>query len=83
MSVPERLGAASVAADVDGEGLATGARLVLDRIEIAVEPRLWSPVLLTAPDGRLSRFPRALSHYTTPDARRGAGWIEFNQVQRP
>jgi valyl-tRNA synthetase len=31
------------------------------------------------PDGRQSRFPRALSRFTEADGRKGVGWIEFNQ----
>lgn len=71
----------ALSADIGAEGLATGARLQLDDLEIGVAPQLWSPVLLTSPDGDLSRFPRALCRYTAADGRTGAGWIEFNQVQ--
>ena len=40
----------------------------------------WSPVLLTAPDGRGdARFPRAMARVRVADGRTGLGWIEFNQ----
>lgn len=38
-----------------------------------------APVLLTAPDGRLSHFPRAWVTVTTADGRSGVGWIEWNR----
>lgn len=65
----------------DREGLCTEAQLCLDDLELTVSPVAWSPVLLESPDGRLSRFPRALARYTSTDGRTGAGWIEFNQPQ--
>lgn len=77
-----QLDSAAVTADFDSEGLARAARLRLDAVEVGVVPQLWSPVLCVAPDGRTSRFPRALSRYTRDDGVPGAGWIEFNQVER-
>ncbi|WP_163723279.1 DUF7064 domain-containing protein [Mycolicibacterium psychrotolerans] len=38
-----------------------------------------APVLLTSPDGRLSRFPRAWGTVATADGRTGIGWIEWNR----
>jgi hypothetical protein len=46
-----------------------------------VSPLYFAPVLLTDPDGRVSRFPRCLARYTAPDGRGGVGWIEWNQPQ--
>ncbi|MEH3139809.1 MAG: phosphotransferase [Mycobacterium kyogaense] len=40
-----------------------------------------APVLLTSPDGRLSRFPRSWATVTTDDGRTGTGWIEWNRSQ--
>ncbi|KGI70938.1 ecdysteroid 22-kinase family protein [Mycolicibacterium rufum] len=40
-----------------------------------------APVLLTSPDGRLSRFPRAWGSVVTSDGRTGVGWIEWNRSQ--
>ncbi len=52
-----------------------------------VEPIAWSPVLLTSPDGRDARFPRALAAFTETSGpqsgRTGHGWIEFNQPPTP
>lgn len=71
--------AAAVTTELDEEGLATSAALRLDDLYLAAEPVAWAPVLLTASDGRTSRFPRALMRYTSGDGRTGAGWFELNQ----
>lgn len=63
------------------EGIPPFASVALDGVEVAVEPVAWAPVLLTSPDGRLSRFPRGLARFSTADGRSGPGWIEFNQPQ--
>lgn len=68
-------------------GIPIAATLVLGGRTFEVEPLAWSPVLLTAPDGREARFPRALARLTERggdhDARSGLGWIEFNQPPGP
>jgi Ecdysteroid kinase-like family len=38
-----------------------------------------APVRLTAPDGRVSLFPRAWATVTTADGRHGVGWLEWNR----
>ncbi len=55
--------------------------LSLDGLRLAIEPVAFSPVLLTAPDGRVSRFPRALCRFREADGARraGVGWTEWNQ----
>lgn len=65
------------------DGLVQSAELRFLDCRLRVEPVAWSPVLLTADDGRRSRFPRALARFTDAGerARSGVGWIEFNQVQ--
>jgi hypothetical protein len=64
-------------------GIPTAATLTVAERTFRVEPVAWSPVLLTAPDGRESRFPRGMCHFTELggplDGRHGTGWIEFNQ----
>lgn len=68
-------------------GLPTEGHLALgpaegdDLVGMAIEPVAFAPVHLVAPDGRRSRFPRALCRYTTGDGRRGVGWTEWNQPQ--
>lgn len=51
-----------------------------DPIEFTVEPIAWSPVLLVDPEGRRSRFPRALARFRG-ERGVGYGWIEFNQPE--
>ncbi len=64
-------------------GLAVTARMALGGLEIEITPLAWSPVLLTAPDGRLSRFPRAMIRIEDAAGRTGSGWVEYNQPQDP
>ncbi len=45
-------------------------------------PRAFGPLLLDAPDGRVSHFPRAMCDVTTSDGRRGTAWVEWNLNQR-
>jgi hypothetical protein len=46
-----------------------------------IDIRGHAPVLLTAPDGRVSHFPRAWAAITTDDGRTGVGWVEWNRNQ--
>jgi hypothetical protein len=46
-----------------------------------IDIRGHAPVLLTAPDGRISHFPRAWATVTTDDGRTGVGWVEWNRNQ--
>lgn len=48
---------------------------------LEVEPLAFGPLLLTAPDGRVAHFQRAMARVTTGDGRQGMGWIEWNLVQ--
>jgi hypothetical protein len=66
----------------EGEhGLPTAGTWQLDDLELEVEPVAFAPVLLTAPDGRISRFPRAWCRYRDRSGRTGHGWTEWNQPQ--
>ncbi len=67
------------------EGMPTAATVRIEPggYELGVEPVAFGPVLLTADDGRVSRFPRAMVDVTTGDGRRGSGWIEWNQPVAP
>lgn len=68
-------------ADLDGDGIPTAGSWQVGDLALTVEPVASSPVLLTAPDGRLSRFPRAWCCFTAADGRTGHGWTEWNQPQ--
>lgn len=73
--------------DLGREGLPDRGELVLadpsggDDIALDISPVAFAPVLLVGPDGRRSRFPRALCRYATGDGRSGVGWTEWNQPQ--
>ena len=68
-------------ADLDAAGLPVAATWRLGDLDLAIEPVAFSPVRLDAPDGRVSRFPRAWCRFTAADGRVGHGWTEWNQPQ--
>ena len=63
------------------DGLPLTAQLGFDDLAVDITLRGHAPVLLSSPDGRLSRFSRAWGTVETPDGRTGVGWIEWNQNQ--
>ena len=44
-----------------------------------IDIRGHAPVLLRAPDGRVSHFPRAWATVSTDDGRTRVGWVERNR----
>jgi hypothetical protein len=66
----------------DDNGLPTATTITYGDITATIDIRGHAPVLLTAPDGRISHFPRAWATVTTDDGRSGVGWIEWNRNQR-
>jgi hypothetical protein len=72
---------ATVAPVLGSEGIPEAASLAVGGIDVTVDPLAWGPVLLTAPDGRVSRFPRGMARFTDSSGTTGLGWIEFNQPQ--
>jgi len=72
LDVTEELG-------VEGMPTAARARIEPGGLELAIEPIAYAPLVLTASDGRVSRFPRGQVRFTASDGRQGAGWIEWNQ----
>lgn len=65
------------------DGLPSAGRIEVGALHLDVGPRFFSPVLLTDPDGRVSRFPRCLARFADDAGRAGFGWIEWNQPQAP
>ena len=63
-------------------GLPISAELTFADLAATITLRGQAPVLLSSPEGRLSRFPRAWGTVETSDGRTGVGWIEWNQSQR-
>jgi hypothetical protein len=62
-------------------GLPQATTLTVGDLTATIEIRGHAPVLLTAPDGRVSHFPRAWATVTTDDGRTGVGWVEWNRNQ--
>ena len=61
------------------DGLPAKSRLLVPGAPMEAVPVAFAPVAMTSPDGRRSRFPRALCRFTTDDGRVGYGWTEWNQ----
>ena len=66
------------------DGLINAAAMTIagGQLELRIEPLTFGPILLKAPDGRVSHFPRAMCRVHAADGRTGSGWIEWNRVQR-
>jgi hypothetical protein len=81
----EVVSAATVSEELGEWGLPTVARARLEPsgTELEISPVAFGPLLLVAPDGRRSRFPRAFARFATDDGRTGTGWIEWNQPEDP
>lgn len=75
----ELIHTSSAREELDPEGLPTRGRIEVGELTLDVEPIAFAPVLLVDPEGRVSRFPRAMARYRAPDGRTGLGWIEWNQ----
>ena len=87
---PESPGAAvqpvtalDVTEELGHEGLpvAGRARVEPGGLDLRIEPLAFGPLVLEAPDGRISRFPRAVARFAAADGRSGLGWIEWNQPE--
>jgi hypothetical protein len=65
------------------DGLITSARLSLHPadLDVEVDPLAFAPLLLLAPDGRVSHFPRAMCRIRCADGRAGLAWVEWNLNQ--
>lgn len=67
--------------ELGDHGLPVSAHWQIADLDLQVVPVAFSPVLLTADDGRVSRFPRAWTRFVASDGRTGHGWTEWNQPQ--
>jgi hypothetical protein len=65
--------------DFGPDGFPAESRLLLPGAPVQAVPLAFAPVAMTSPDGRVSRFPRALCRFTADDGRAGYGWTEWNQ----
>jgi hypothetical protein len=80
---PQPASAVDRGQELGREGFPDRGWVHLDDLALEIEPLHFSPVLLTGPDGRTSRFPRALCRYRAADGRTGVGWTEWNQPAAP
>jgi hypothetical protein len=77
----EPLSSLTVSEELGEHGFPRSAYIELEPggFDLAVYPLAFGPLLLRAPDRRVSRFPRAVARYEATDGRSGLGWIEWNQ----
>jgi Phosphotransferase enzyme family len=75
----EELDAVRASEAVTADGLISSARIAYGALELQVEPIAFGPLLLTAPDGRISQFPRAMCRVRAGDGRTGTAWVEWNR----
>ncbi len=75
--------ALEVTEELGAEGMPTSARIRIEPggLQLAVVPEAYAPLVLTATDGRVSRFPRGQVRFEATDGRKGSGWIEWNQPE--
>jgi Ecdysteroid kinase-like family len=67
---------------VRDDGLIASAQVRYEELVLSVQPLAFGALLLQAPDGRLSRFPRAMCRVHADDGRAGVGWFEWNRNVR-
>jgi hypothetical protein len=65
--------------EIGPDGLITAAQITYEDLTLAVQPIAFGPLLLTAPDGRVSQFPRAMCRVVADDGRTGMAWVEWNR----
>lgn len=77
------IGGVRMSTDFADNGLVTAAKLAMSPgdVDLEVEPLAFGTLLLEAPDGRVSHFPRAMVRLRATDGREGLGWMEWNTVQ--
>ena len=79
---PQPIGGFTVGGPVPGDDdLPRSLDVRLGPLELHLTALHHGPVLLPAPDGRVSRLSRSLVRFDTDDGRSGVGWLELNQPQ--
>jgi hypothetical protein len=70
--------------EIAHSGLFTSTKIVSGPAELTLEAEslAFGAILLEAPDGRISHFPRAMCRVRAADGRSGTGWVEWNRNQR-
>ena len=72
-----------VATELGADDLPARASMKLGPLALTVTPAAHTTMLLEAPDGRVSRFPRSLCRFVERDGRAGVGWTEWLQPPPP
>jgi hypothetical protein len=74
---------AEVTEELGPEGIPIRGRAVLNGglLDLMIDPLAFGPLVLVSPEGRVSRFPRAMARFTDQHGRSGLGWVEWNQPQ--
>ena len=77
------LGAVSSSAVPTADGLTESGTIGMPpgELEVELEPLAFGAILLVAPDGRVSHFPRAMCRVNATGGRAGWGWVEWNRNQ--
>jgi hypothetical protein len=65
--------------EIGPDGLITAAQITYEDLTLTVQPIAFGPLLLTASDGRVSQFPRAMCRVVADDGRTGMAWVEWNR----
>jgi hypothetical protein len=85
-AVVDEISAVTASEVVREDGLIESATVAIGasraELQLEIEPMAFGPILLKAPDGRVSQFPRAMCRVDAGNGRGGVGWIEWNRVQR-
>ncbi|MCB0864735.1 MAG: phosphotransferase, partial [Solirubrobacterales bacterium] len=78
------LGAVTSSAVESADGLTESAAIGMPpgELDVELEPLAFGAMLLEAPDGRVSHFPRAMCRVRTAEGVEGLGWVEWNRNQR-
>ena len=78
------LGAVTSSAIESADGLTESAAIGMPpgELDVELEPLAFGAMLLEAPDGRVSHFPRAMCRVRTAEGVEGLGWVEWNRNQR-
>ena len=68
--------------DEDGLGVETTIKGAPLPLVLHIKPTGHAPLRLLSSDGKVTLFPRSWATVTTEDGRKGAGWLEWNIVDR-
>ena len=65
--------------EIGPDQLITAGQITYEDLTLTVQPVAFGPLLLTASDGRVSPFPRAMCRVVADDGRTGMALVEWNR----